>query len=271
MDKNARINAYLQVGKDLQIYEEPPLNLYFEFWQYLIDTGMAWSLEGSYGRTAASLLDDGYCVRENETLTEQVIELRQDQLAVWEFEQAMEEERLEAERIASQTFQTVVIDPPWNEQGGGKIKRGADRHYPLMKTPDIIRTILQIPQWNNIAENAHCYLWVTNNFLPAGLVVMSALGFKYKTNFVWVKPSMGLGQYFRGQHELCLFGTKGKKPTQPRTARKDLASVIKAEKGRHSAKPVSSYELIEARSEGAYMEIFARSNRPEWFCWGNEV
>lgn len=168
-------------------------------------------------------------------------------------------------------YQTILIDPPWNEQGGGKIKRGADKHYPIMKTPDIIRTILQVPQWNQIKENAHLYLWVTNNFLPDGLLVMKALGFTYKTNFVWVKNTIGLGQYFRGQHEICLFGTRGKKPTAPRTDNRSLSSVLKANKGQHSAKPESSYDLIEQRSLGAYMEIFARNNRPEWFSWGNEI
>ncbi len=34
-------------------------------------------------------------------------------------------------------YKTIYIDPPWMERGGGKIKRGADRHYPLMKTKDI--------------------------------------------------------------------------------------------------------------------------------------
>ena len=33
-------------------------------------------------------------------------------------------------------YKTIYMDPPWAEQGGGKIKRGADRHYPLMKTKD---------------------------------------------------------------------------------------------------------------------------------------
>lgn len=29
-------------------------------------------------------------------------------------------------------YKTIYIDPPWPERGGGKIKRGADRHYALM-------------------------------------------------------------------------------------------------------------------------------------------
>lgn len=26
-------------------------------------------------------------------------------------------------------YRTVYLDPPWPERGGGKSKRGADRHY----------------------------------------------------------------------------------------------------------------------------------------------
>lgn len=71
-------------------------------------------------------------------------------------------------------YGTIYADPPWKERGGGKIKRGADRHYPLMSTKDIMA--LDVP--SIAADDCHLYLWVTNNFLPDGLKVMEAWGFR---------------------------------------------------------------------------------------------
>jgi N6-adenosine-specific RNA methylase IME4 len=204
---------------------------------------------------------------------------------------------------------TVSLDPPWPEYGGGKIKRGADRHYGLIKKKDdILRIILQSGSWPEWEKNetGHCYIWVTNNYLEWGLWLMDALGFKYKTNIVWVKvkedwPDLrgivdamgeltlnplswakvlanairtGLGQYFRGSHEICLFGVRGAthKPG------KALPTVFHAPRARgdsgkekHSKKPERIYEIIEHTSPGPYVEFFARSNREEWISWGNEV
>jgi len=32
-----------------------------EAWQYLIDTGIVWTLQGWFGRTAQQLIDAGFC------------------------------------------------------------------------------------------------------------------------------------------------------------------------------------------------------------------
>lgn len=164
-------------------------------------------------------------------------------------------------------YKTVYADPPWNEQGGGKIKRGADRHYPLMKTKDIIE--LAYPLRDIIDDNSHLYLWVTNNFLPDGLEVMKFWGFRYITNLVWVKNYFGLGQYFRGQHELLLFGVRGKLLSM--ASPRNVPSVIKADRTFHSQKPKEAYDYIELTSPEPRIELFSRKKREGWDAWGNEV
>ena len=169
-------------------------------------------------------------------------------------------------------YKTILADPPWYEHGAGaKCVRGAQRHYPLMQTAEIIEYMSAIP----IDDNAHLYLWVTNRFLPDGLQVMRALGFEYLTNLVWVKDTIGLGQYFRGQHELLLFGKRGqppyKKAVNAGRSRATISTVINARKRGHSIKPDKQYRIIEATSYPPYLEVFARRRKHGWDSWGNET
>jgi hypothetical protein len=95
-------------------------------------------------------------------------------------------------------YKTIYADPPWPEYGGGKIKRGADRQYPLMRVRDIIALGDKLHPFID-PHGCHLYLWATNNFLPEALEVMKAWGFEYKTTITWMKDRFGIGQYFRGQ------------------------------------------------------------------------
>ena len=167
-------------------------------------------------------------------------------------------------------FKTILMDPPWNEVGGGRIKRGADRHYPVVKTEDMPALIYGSGMFNP-APDSHLYLWATSNHLPDALWLMRALRFEYKTNVVWTKRGApGLGQYFRMMHEHLLFGVRGK-GYNVRTESKTLRSWIHTERGRHSEKPQEAYDLIEARSVGPYLEMFARTHREGWSSWGNQL
>ena len=175
-------------------------------------------------------------------------------------------------------FEIVLADPPWNESGGGKIKRGADMHYKLMKTKDIIALGPRLMPY--IADDAFLFLWVTNRYLQAGLDTLSAWGFSYRTNFVWVKDRIGLGFYARGQHELCLLGVRGSPARSQRGGGGGsngfdiYPSVLNAPRGIHSKKPEAFYKIIESyktHADSLCLELFARDVRANWSSWGNEL
>jgi len=179
----------------------------------------------------------------------------------------------------TKTYRAIMLDPPWPERGGGKIKRGADRHYPLISRADqIVRVIIESGSFRPDPTGCHMYLWVTNNYLQMGLDVMKSLGFRYVTNIAWVKAqteplklqNAGLGQYFRGQHELLLFGQlMGVRPVlKALTASRSVLAAPRTKV--HSQKPTAAYEMVERVSPGPYVEIFSRLNRPGWDTWGNE-
>ena len=167
-------------------------------------------------------------------------------------------------------YKTIYADPPWPEYGSGKSIRGAQRHYNLMSINDIINFMKKI----SIAENAHLYLWCTNRFLPDGLKVIDALDFKYITNRVWIKDTIGLGQYFRGMHELLLFAKKGELPFKNRInnqrSKCKIKSIILCKKKGHSIKP-NIYIDIEKTSYPPYLEVFSRNNIDGWDCIGLET
>ena len=171
--------------------------------------------------------------------------------------------------MAVESFKSIVADPPWYERGGGKIKRGADRHYSLIKSrSDILKVMLNAHVWRPAKSGCHMYLWVTNNFLLDGLWLLDALGFRYITNVCWVKPRFGLGRYFRGQHELCLFGSMG---ASMLPLVRNVPTIIAADTRGHSRKPIKFYKLVETVSPGPRLEMFARHPREGWVVWGNEL
>ena len=118
--------------------------------------------------------------------------------------------------------------------------------------------------------DAVLFLWATAPLLPEALEAMSAWGFAYKTGAMWDKVKIGMGYWFRGQHEHLLLGVRGDPPKPAASVR--ASSVIRSARGEHSAKPVEVYELIESYYPSlAKLELFSRSPREGWSAWGNQA
>ena len=189
-----------------------------------------------------------------------------------EKESAREEQRQEnAEKIeqlatpleAQGLFQTIVIDPPWDWGDEGDVNQFGRAKPDYHTMP--IEEIEQLPIGKIADDNCHLYLWVTNRSLPKAFKLIESWGFRYITCLTWVKPSIGMGNYFRGSTEQVLFAVKGSQPLK----RKDVGTWFKADRGKgHSAKPDEFYDLVESCSYAPYIDIFGRKDRECWSVWG---
>lgn len=173
-------------------------------------------------------------------------------------------------------FSTVLADPPWRfVNRTGKV---APEHRRLSRYPTLTtEQICALPVAEHLEATAHCYLWVPNALLPEGLEVLRAWGFQYKSNLIWHKvrkdggsDGRGVGFYFRNVTEIILFGTRGRNARTLPPGRRQV-NIIASRKREHSRKPDEQYELIEACSPGAYLELFGRGLRPGWTVWGNQA
>jgi len=163
-------------------------------------------------------------------------------------------------------YTCIYADPPWAERGGGKSKRGADRHYAVMPS----QAIADLPVRDVVADDALLGLWATSNYLPDALRVADAWGFRYVTQRVWVKPSLGLGQWLRLRHEILLLCRRGRCPVPAPALRAD--SVLEAPKTTHSSKPPQARDwLAGIAPAGPRLELFARVAAPGWVAVGNGI
>lgn len=159
------------------------------------------------------------------------------------------------------TFGTIYADPPWRYH---KQTRGAAaKHYPTLP----LEALLTLPIRELAAEHAHLHLWTTTAFLFEAKAVMDAWGFTYKSAFIWVKPELGMGNYWRISHEFLLLGVRGHCPFRDRSQR----SWMEAGRGVHSSKPDRIRTLIERVSPPPYLELFGRRLSPGWTVWGDQI
>jgi N6-adenosine-specific RNA methylase IME4 len=161
-------------------------------------------------------------------------------------------------------YSVVYADPPWRYDFSKSDSREIENQYPTMTVEEICA--LKIPS----AENSVLYLWATAPKLLEALAVMKAWGFTYKTQAVWDKEILGMGYWFRGQHEILLVGVRGKFSPPPQNVR--TGSVFRERRSKHSKKPDLIRNHISAWfPEASKVELFARQQTEGWDVWGNQV
>lgn len=150
-------------------------------------------------------------------------------------------------------YQIIYADPPWSYKRGNIPNGGVNKHYNTMPIEDICA--LSIPT----DKNAILYLWATTALLPEALQVMKAWGFEYKSSMIWDKVKLGVGYWFRGQHEFLLVGVKGKVSPPPSKLR--VSSILRQPRTEHSRKPDKIRDLIATwYPDATKLEMFARND-----------
>lgn len=184
-------------------------------------------------------------------------------------------------------YRALMVDPPWKFKSRTKLdaanwssRRDAEKHYPVMTFADL----LAFPVGELAAKDAHLFLWTTGPFLRMAFDLIDSWGFRYSAiAFTWVKlkrshkPTelrlaesdlhVGLGHTTRKNTEICLLGRRG----NAKRIAKDVREVILSPVREHSRKPDEAAPRIARYCDGPYAELFARSARAGWDCWGNEV
>ena len=173
-------------------------------------------------------------------------------------------------------FDLILSDPPWKQKRGGKKSvrqnsSGIDLDYETLSINDIESVQRQAREMSN--PNHVLFLWTIDKYLIESEAIVRRLGYKLHARMIWNKVT-GIPAAFtiRFGHEYLLYCYHGNLLPVDKSERGKIHSVFTEQVKRHSQKPEKSFELIERLYPMANkVELFARSKRPGWQVWGNEV
>jgi N6-adenosine-specific RNA methylase IME4 len=178
-------------------------------------------------------------------------------------------------------FACAYIDLPWSfatwsHRGQGK---SASQHY---RTWSLDR-LAALPVPELMTPDAVLFFWVIQPLLPEAIQILAHWGFSYRTvAFYWVKmpanwtetsgrvrPRLGLGYHTRSGAEQCWLAVRGrgyKRQSQ------GIEQVLHAPLREHSRKPDEiAHRLEQLVGDVPRIELFARTCRPGWTVWGDDI
>ena len=174
-------------------------------------------------------------------------------------------------------YDLIVADPPWKQAKGGKksvrpISSGTELDYPVCSLEEIKEHLSQATSLTS-GESSILFLWTIDKYLFEAQKIAEELGYKLHARMIWDKVT-GIPAAFtvRYGHEYLLYMYKGKLTPVSIEERGKIHTVFREQVKRHSQKPEISFEIINRLYPSARkLELYARTERDGYDCWGNEV
>jgi len=184
------------------------------------------------------------------------------------------------------SYGVIYADPPWlykmrSAKGEAKSPRA---HYRCMTLAEI----MALPVAQLAAGDCWLWLWGVWPLIDQACATRKSWGFRPCTGGSWVKrtrhgkAALGTGYVLRSACEPFLIG----RLNQPRLGSRSVRNLIETGEDiwgeeetlvdglrrEHSRKPEEAYDMIERLFPAARKcELFARSERPGWDSWGDEI
>jgi N6-adenosine-specific RNA methylase IME4 len=161
----------------------------------------------------------------------------------------------------------IYADPPWQFEFIEDERRSVQNHYATMT----LEELMLLPISSIAQDDCVLMMWAPACKVDEAMRLMKAWGFTYRTCAVWVKNKIGMGHYFRTQHEMLLLAIRGNPPT-PLPGNRSSSVINAPRPQQHSEKPIKVYEILEKMyPRFGKIELFARKRRDGWVAWGNQL
>ncbi|QHL90759.1 DNA methyltransferase [Sphingomonas changnyeongensis] len=180
--------------------------------------------------------------------------------------------------LPDRRYDVILADPPWAYYGQQNKWGAAAKFYAT--APD--EAIVRLPIPDLLTDRGVLFLWATSPRLDVAMACLQAWQLHFRgIAFVWVKARKDGGpiraqgvrpSIVKPTAEYVIAASRVAKGRPMKLADEAVSNVILAPRRAHSQKPDAVAEAIERLyPEASRLEMFARTLRPGWDLWGDEV
>lgn len=180
--------------------------------------------------------------------------------------------------LPDRRYDVILADPPWAYYGQQNKWGAAAKFYAT--APD--EAIVRLPVPDLLDERGVLFLWATSPRLDVAMACLAEWKLHFRgVAFVWVKARKDGGpigaqgvrpSIVKPTAEYVLAASRVARGRPMKLGDEGVPNVILAPRRAHSQKPDEVTACIERLyPDASRLELFARTERPGWDAWGDEV